>query len=36
LIVYIGTFSRTVFPALRVGYLIVAESLARVFGRHVA
>jgi len=30
-IVYIGTFSRTVFPALRIGYLIVPKSLTTVF-----
>lgn len=30
-IVYVGTFSRTVFPALRIGYLIVPKSLARAF-----
>lgn len=30
-IVYIGTFSRTVFPALRIGYLIVPKSLATAF-----
>jgi len=30
-IIYVGTFSRTVFPALRVGYLIVPKSLAAVF-----
>jgi GntR family transcriptional regulator / MocR family aminotransferase len=30
-IVYIGTFSRTVFPALRIGYMIVPKSLAPVF-----
>jgi GntR family transcriptional regulator / MocR family aminotransferase len=30
-ILYVGTFSRTVFPALRVGYLIVPKSLAAVF-----
>ena len=30
-ILYVGTFSRTVFPALRVGYLIVPKSLAPVF-----
>jgi GntR family transcriptional regulator/MocR family aminotransferase len=30
-IVYVGTFSRTVFPALRVGYLIVPKSLTAAF-----
>jgi GntR family transcriptional regulator/MocR family aminotransferase len=30
-VVYLGTFSRTVFPALRIGYLIVPKSLARAF-----
>jgi GntR family transcriptional regulator/MocR family aminotransferase len=30
-IVYIGTFSRTVFPALRIGYLIAPASLVPVF-----
>jgi GntR family transcriptional regulator / MocR family aminotransferase len=30
-IIYVGTFSRTVFPALRVGYLIVPKSLAAAF-----
>lgn len=30
-IIYVGTFSRTIFPALRVGYLIVPKSLAAVF-----
>jgi len=30
-IVYIGTFSRTVFPALRIGYMIVPKSLASAF-----
>jgi GntR family transcriptional regulator/MocR family aminotransferase len=30
-IVYIGTFSRTVFPALRIGYLIVPKSLTSAF-----
>jgi GntR family transcriptional regulator/MocR family aminotransferase len=30
-ILYVGTFSRTVFPALRVGYLIVPHSLSAVF-----
>lgn len=30
-IVYIGTFSRTVFPALRIGYLVVPKSLTPAF-----
>lgn len=30
-IIYVGTFSRTVFPALRVGYLIVPVSLTAAF-----
>jgi GntR family transcriptional regulator/MocR family aminotransferase len=30
-IVYIGTFSRTVFPALRIGYLIAPASLVAAF-----
>jgi GntR family transcriptional regulator/MocR family aminotransferase len=30
-IVYLGTFSRTVFPALRIGYLIVPKSLVPAF-----
>jgi GntR family transcriptional regulator/MocR family aminotransferase len=30
-IVYLGTFSRTVFPALRIGYLIVPKLLMPVF-----
>jgi GntR family transcriptional regulator / MocR family aminotransferase len=30
-IIYVGTFSRTVFPALRVGYLIVPKSLTAAF-----
>jgi GntR family transcriptional regulator / MocR family aminotransferase len=29
--VYIGTFSRTVFPALRIGYLVVPRSLVPAF-----
>ncbi len=30
-IVYIGTFSRTVFPSLRIGYLIAPKSLVPAF-----
>jgi GntR family transcriptional regulator/MocR family aminotransferase len=30
-ILYVGTFSRTMFPALRVGYLIVPKSLTPAF-----
>jgi GntR family transcriptional regulator/MocR family aminotransferase len=30
-VIYLGTFSRTVFPALRIGYLVVPKSLAVVF-----
>src|SRR5258708_4618697 len=30
-IIYVGTFSRTVFPALRIGYMVVPKSLATVF-----
>jgi GntR family transcriptional regulator/MocR family aminotransferase len=30
-IIYVGTFSRTVFPSLRVGYLVVPTSLIAAF-----
>ncbi len=30
-VIYIGTFSRTVFPALRIGYLIAPKSLVAAF-----
>ena len=30
-VIYIGTFSRTIFSALRLGYLIVPKSLVRSF-----
>ena len=31
-VIYMGTFSRTVFSALRIGYLVVPKPLVRVFG----
>lgn len=30
-VIYVGTFSKTVFPALRLGYLVVPENLVDVF-----
>ena len=30
-VIYVGTFSRTIFPALRIGYLIVPRALADTF-----
>jgi GntR family transcriptional regulator/MocR family aminotransferase len=33
LVVYIGTFSKTMFPALRLGYLIVPQPLVPLFER---
>ena len=30
-VVYLGTFSRAIFPALRLGYLVVPKSLIEVF-----
>lgn len=30
-VIYVGTFSRTIFPALRIGYLIVPRALVDVF-----
>jgi len=30
-VIYLGTFSRTIFPALRIGYLIAPKSLVPAF-----
>ena len=30
-VIYVGTFSRTIFPALRIGYLVVPRALVDVF-----
>ena len=30
-VIYVGTFSKTIFPALRLGYLVVPENLIDVF-----
>jgi GntR family transcriptional regulator/MocR family aminotransferase len=30
-VIYVGTFSKTIFPALRLGYMVVPKNLVRVF-----
>ncbi len=33
-VVYLGTFSKTLFPALRIGFMVMPPTLADASGRH--
>ena len=35
-VLYLGTFSKTMFPALRIGFMVVPRALAPVLAQHLA